>query len=53
MTELTAADEVEMSGQGDEGWGYLNAAATEVSGGAGALASGVRAATRRSREEGE
>jgi hypothetical protein len=52
VTELTAADEVESSGQGEEGWGYLNAAATEVGAGAGAISAGVRVATGRTSDEG-
>jgi uncharacterized membrane protein YvlD (DUF360 family) len=51
VAELTSADLVEAAGQGDEGWGYLNAAATEVGAGTGAVSAGVRAATRRARDD--
>jgi uncharacterized membrane protein YvlD (DUF360 family) len=51
VSELTAAAVVEAAGQGDEGWGYLNAAATEVSAGAGVVSAGVRAATRHARAD--
>ena len=51
VRELTRAESIEATGQGDEGWGYVSAAATEITAGTGALATGVRAATRKSRRE--
>ncbi|HET6172777.1 MAG TPA: phage holin family protein [Gaiellales bacterium] len=51
VNELTRADNVEATGQGDEGWGYVSAAATEIAGAGGALAAGVRAVTHRSRKD--
>jgi uncharacterized membrane protein YvlD (DUF360 family) len=52
VTDLTRASNVEAAAQGEEGWGYVNAAATEIVAGTGAVATGVRVATRRSREDG-
>jgi uncharacterized membrane protein YvlD (DUF360 family) len=51
VTGLTRAAHVEGAAQGEEGWGYVNAAATEIVAGTGAVAAGVRVATRRSQEE--
>jgi hypothetical protein len=52
VSALAGSADVAASKQGEEGWGYLSAAATEVAGSKGALAVGVRAATRDRQEDG-
>jgi uncharacterized membrane protein YvlD (DUF360 family) len=52
VAELCEADSVDAEEQGDEGLLYLSASLTEASQAPGALASGVRAATRKKRVDG-
>jgi uncharacterized membrane protein YvlD (DUF360 family) len=49
VQELSRARSVAAAASSDEGWGYVSAAATEVTAGTGALAASVRVATRRAR----